>query len=254
MSDFRTISGLTRLLLATVLLFTGYGSALSSQGQLIVVEARGVALKPGQRLDAETRFDLKEGERLRLLALDGRSIELRGPRSGPIPAAQQGSSVDRGQALSTLITNRNARIGSAGVVRSGGASSSVPDAWSVDISRPGPRCVREGSRPVLWRPEPLDMRVSVIHPADRSWRADISWGSGQSQVQMPDLGPLDRSTTLLVSIDQQEHGLTLLIVPASIDDDMVLAAWMLDRGCVQQADALLRGLLKTHPDGGKLIE
>jgi hypothetical protein len=35
---------------------------------------------------------------------------------------------------------------------------------------------------------------------------------------------------------------------------MVLAAWMLDRGCVQQADALLRGLLKTHPSAGKLIE
>jgi hypothetical protein len=254
MSDCRILTGLIGLMLATLLPFGGCGAALASQGQLVVVEARGVALKPGQRLDAQTRFDLKEGERLRLLALDGRSIELRGPRTGPIPAAQQGASLDRSQALSTLITNRNARTGSAGVVRSGGTTASVPDPWSVDISRPGPRCVREGMHPVLWRPEPLDARTSTIHPADRSWRADIGWSDGQSQVQMPDLGPLDRATTLIVSIDQQEHGLTLLIVPASIDDEMVLAAWMLDRGCVQQADALLRGLLKTHPSAGNLIE
>ncbi len=209
----------------------------------VVVESRGIALSPGQRLSAESVIELKEGERLRVLGLDGRAIELRGPRSGPLVAAPEASvPVDRSQALSALITNRNARIGTAGLVRSGPAAEPVPDAWSIDISRPGTRCVREGDRPILWHPAPHAARISVLYSADRSWRADIGWSQGQSRLLLPELVPTDRPSTLIVGGDRDEYAINLLVVPRAIDDRMMLAAWMLDRGCLQQADALVNEL------------
>lgn len=221
--------------------------------QFVVVDARGVAFKPGQTLTADTVVELKDGERLRVLGLDGRSIDLRGPRQGPLVAAAAALPVDRRQALSALITNRNARIGSAGLVRSGAAGLPVPGPWSIDISRAGTRCARVGERPVLWHPSPYDARISVIYPADRSWRADLGWSQGQSQLLMPELSPLDRPTTLIIGSDRDEKAITLLVVPASLNDPWLLVAWMLDRGCLQQADAMLRHLIEAIPDAGSLL-
>lgn len=227
------------------------GKVIASPRQYVVVESRGVSLKAGQKIPGDARVELKEGERVRLIAEDGRSIELRGPRSGPIAAALQGEAIDRRQALSALINQRNARFGSAGVVRAATAQSAVPDPWLIDISRPGLRCILEGSNPVLWRPEPLEAMTTVLYPADRSWRADIAWASGQDQLRMPEITPLDRPSTLIVQTAQQEHGLSLIVIPRSIDDDLILAAWMLDRGCIGQADALITRLSGVAPDPGR---
>ena len=47
-------------------------------------------------------------------------------------------------------------------------------------------------------------------------------------------------TTWLVNVGQQEHALRFSRIPASVTDPYVLAAWMLEKGCIQQGDALLR--------------
>lgn len=210
-----------------------------AQAQLVVVETRGASFKVGQSISPQTTVTLKEGERVLLISPEGRSITLRGPFNGPA-APQAAASVDPGKALAVLVANRDARTKSVGVVRAGTDAVKTPDPWAIDITRPGPRCLREGERPELWRPDAAVAQAFVVFPSDRSWRADFAWQPGQNRMQMPDLSRFAGVTTLLVNIDQQEHALSFSRIPAEISDPFILAAWMLEKGCIQQGDALLR--------------
>jgi hypothetical protein len=59
-------------------------------------------------------------------------------------------------------------------------------------------------------------------------------------MRLPDLSRFDGVTTLLVNLDQQEFALSFHRIPQSIQDPVILSAWMLEKSCIQQADALLR--------------
>jgi len=210
-------------------------------GQYVVMEARGVNFKSGQSIAINAEISLKEGERLVLIGGDGRSVTLRGPHQGPIPG-KLSSTIDPKQVLGVLLANRDARTSSVGVVRAGTASVKTPDPWAIDISRSGPRCIRDGDSPELWRPDSRGDLPFVIFPADRSWRADFRWASGQDRMRLPELARFEGVTTLLVNMDQQEFALSFHRIPQIIRDPVLLSVWMLEKGCLQQADALLRML------------
>jgi hypothetical protein len=81
----------------------------------------------------------------------------------------------------------------------------------------------------------------VIFPVDRSWRADFVFGPGEQTVKLPPLAKFDGMTNLFVNIDQQEFVLSFSVIPKAIESNpAVLAGYMLEKGCSQQAEALLR--------------
>ena len=86
----------------------------------------------------------------------------------------------------------------------------------------------------------------MIFPIDRSWRADLLWEKGQSRMTMPDLSKFDGVTAVLVNIDQQEFVISFSVIPKSVKDPFILTAWLLEKGCVQQANALLRTIASTQ--------
>jgi hypothetical protein len=85
-----------------------------------------------------------------------------------------------------------------------------------------------------------------MYPIDRSWRADLTWEKGQSRMTMPDLSKFDGVTTVLVNIDQQEFVISFSVIPKTVKDPFILTAWLLEKGCVQQANALLRTIASTQ--------
>lgn len=214
----------------------------SVHAQFVVMDARGVPFKPGDKIAAGTSVALKEGERLSVIGADGKSIMLRGPYSGQLAAAGGGPAQDPKQALTALIASRDARVKSVGVVRSGVAGVKTPDPEAIDITRSGPRCLTEGRPPVFWRPDSSMQQAFVVFPADRSWRADFVWEPGQDRMTFPDLSKFAGLTTLLVNMDQQEFAISFSVVPTTLESDFVRVSWMLEKGCVQQADALLRSI------------
>jgi hypothetical protein len=216
-------------------------STSAMAAKLIVIDARAGALRPGMSIESSTALTLKEGERVTLIAPDGKTVALRGPFSGP-PATRAGAAADPRQALAALITTRNSRASSIGAVRAGAGAVKLSDPWLIDISRPGPRCLREGTAPVWWRPEATGSQPFVVFPIDRSWRADFIWEPGQSQLKAPRLQKLEGQTTFIVRSDGQELAIGLNIIPRDIEDELVLASWMLEKGCIPQADALLARL------------
>lgn len=208
---------------------------------LLVVEARGGGLRPGMRVESTTNLNLQEGERIVLIAPDGRTITLRGRYSGraaPGTAATQNPRA----ALAALLTTRRDRASTIGAVRSGAVAAPLPDPWLIDMSRPGERCIRDGERPVWWRPEGGSPRSFTVFPLDRTWRADFTWQAGSSTMVAPDLAMLASAQTFVVRRDGIAHAIRVNAIPAGVDDPLLVAAWMLQKGCIQQADAYLRQL------------
>jgi hypothetical protein len=206
---------------------------------MIVVEARGGGLKPGMRIDSARSVKLVEGEKIVLVAPDGRMSTLRGPYSGP--AVRNAGSVQNPRvALAALIATRNDRASTVGAVRSGANAAPLPEPWLIDISRGGDRCLKEGEKPVWWRPESLAEQAFSVFPVDRSWRADYVWKASTDRMTPPDIVGLDDLKTFIIRAGGQEYPVRVNIIPRDIDDPLVVSAWMLEKACVQQADSFLR--------------
>ena len=230
-----------RILLGCGLLAALAAVQNAQAAKMVVMEVRGTALKVGGAIDGAENIVLKEGERLSVIGPDGKTVTRRGPYSGPVLASGS-SNPDPKQALSVLVATRDARTSAVGVVRSGATAARLPSPWLIDITRAGPRCLRDGSTPVMWRPEARQALPFVIYPADRSWRADFQWNEGDALLQMPPLSRFQGLTTMLVNIEQQEHAISFSVIPKEVDNPIVLVAWMLEKGCIQQADAILESM------------
>jgi len=214
-------------------------SVPSIAANMIVVDARGAGLKPGMTVNSASVLDLKEGERVTMISADGRSVMLRGTYHGP--AVRGSTSVQNPKAaLAALISTRNDRAKTVGAIRAGANAAPLPDPWLVDISRPGARCVREGEQPVWWRPDAQAAEPFKVFPVDRSWRADFQWRPGMATMPAPALAKLEGASSYIIQVEGQENTISINIIPRSVTDPLVLSAWMLERTCIQQADAYLR--------------
>jgi len=215
--------------------------------QLYVVGARGTGLKPGMVIDSNDVIKLKEGERVTLIGPDGRSVDLRGVYAGP--AMKAGAAVQNPRlALAALISTRNARASSVGAVRAGANASPLPDPWLIDITRPGPRCLREGQAPIWWRSDSSVEESFSVFPIDRSWRADFNWPRGANRMLAPRLSRLDGANVFLIRVDGQDNAISINIIPNNITEPLVLSSWLLEKSCLQQADAYLRHIEQEWRD------
>ena len=207
---------------------------------LIVVDARGGGLKKGQKIDSAQPITLKEGERVTLISQEGKTITLRGKFSG-LPMMGAGAATDPKQGLGALVGTRNAQTETLGAVRSLGLSRAVPlpQPWLIDVSTPGQRCLRPGQQPIWWRPEVGASQKFTLLPIDQSWRVDFEWAAGQHGIPAPPLAKFEGQTVFVIRMGEREYGITVHLVPTNLDGS-ALASWMIQKGCMQQADALLR--------------
>ncbi|MGB4346304.1 MAG: hypothetical protein WBJ21_07885 [Burkholderiaceae bacterium] len=212
-----------------------------SAAKLIVLDARGGGLKSGMSIDSSAALTLKEGERVTVIGPDGSSATIKGPFSGP-PMPKAAASADPGKALSALVATRDARSKTVGVIRAGTDVVRIPDTWLIDVSRPGPRCLKQGERPVWWRPDVAKAGEFTVFPVDRSWRADFVWQAGQERQAAPALSRFDESSVFFIRQGEQEFAISINIIPKGLENDLILSSWLLEKGCLQQADALLASL------------
>ena len=208
---------------------------------LIVLEARGGGLKSGMSIDSSATLTLKEGERVTVIGPDGRSATLKGPLSGQ-PFASGASSVDPKQAFAALLSARDARTSSVGVIRAGSDAAKIPTPWLVDVTRPGARCLLQGEHPVWWRPDTGEADRFTVFPVDRSWSAQFAWAAGQDRQAAPPLSRFEGSNVFVIRQGEREYAINLVVIPNTLDNKLVLSAWMLEKGCTQQADALLESM------------
>jgi hypothetical protein len=221
-------------------------SAAASEANYVVIEARGAGFTPGQRVQDTTPLVLKESERLTLIGPDGKTLTLRGPFTGRA-RDRAGPLAPPAQALSALLATRDERISAIGVVRAGLGAGKLPHSGWLDAGRGGARCLREGAPVVFWRAQSDRAARLVISPADRSFALELPWPAGASSLRLPESAGFDQQSLVQVSVDQEEFSLAFHRLPASLTEPLMQAAWMMEKGCLQQADALLRALRLVAP-------
>lgn len=205
---------------------------------LVVVEARGIDLKIGSRLQEARQVRLPAGGKLVVVRSDGTVITLRGPHDGPV-RTRKTSRNGASRALAALVTTRNDRANRVGAVRSGANAAPLPSPWLVDVSRPGERCIVEGAAIGWWRPVSSNADDFTLFPIDRSWDAVLHFDRHQDVLAIRDVGHIEVTKALIIRHDEFEYSIRLHLLPASVNELPVLAGWMIEKGCIQQADALL---------------
>ena len=221
------------MLAAAVVLMTGAAEA----GNLTVVEARGIGLTPGSAVDSAKPLILKQGQHVTLISATGATLSIDGPYNQPPSAGGSGKSL--GATLAALGTERNARTGEAGVTR-GAAPNTLPEAWLVDVTRSGNVCIQENVEPVFWRPDAKTATSLIVMPVDRSWKSRADWPVGLDRMKVTTDVPVHGGAAYVVNYAGTEYALAMNTVPASLDNDQIRAAWMVQKGCEAQAEALLR--------------
>ncbi len=187
--------------------------------ELVVIEARGLSMQAGQVIDDSTPLVLKEGQRITLIAANGSTLKLRGPYD-QAPGSGEGGT-------------------GPGVVRAGAAAAKLPEPWVVDVSRPGNRCVRDGDPIVFWRPASGTTANLTITPLDKSWKIATTWPSGADRLVVPPNLPVPGRPIYLIELDETQSAITVNSIPGAVSSDAMRAAWMIEKGCQAQAEALL---------------
>jgi len=216
------------------------GAGAVQAATLVVAEARGVALKPGEIIDGAQKLSLLQGQRVTLIAENGATLRLNGPYD-EAPAASNPGAVDWQKALGTLVEAGAPRSGDVGLVRNSSDVADLPDPWLLEIDRPGNVCWREGASAVFWHPAAANVLPLAITPADRSWRAAASWPGGADRIAVPSTVPLRDRATYIITLAERQAAVTINAVPASLSSDEMRASWLIEKGCLAQARALLRG-------------
>jgi hypothetical protein len=212
-----------------------FATAASAEN-LVVVEARGIALKPGATVDSTRRLVLKPGQHVTLISNSGATLNLDGPYDKPPSVAGGGTSANT---FAALVTERNARTSEVGTTR-GTTVARLPEPWLIDASHGGSACLAEGSQAVFWRPAARDAVKLAVMPDDRSWKIETEWRAGTDRVMVRDLALVHGEATYLVNFAGTESAIRLNVVPAALANDAMRAAWMANKGCEAQAEALAR--------------
>ena len=215
---------------------------LASAGadELVVVEARGIGLHPGDMVDATKPLALREGQHVTFIAVNGATFKLDGPYDKP-PTADLAGGGNTAEALRALVTQEQARIAEAGAARSGATTAHIPAPWLMDVSRSGNVCLRQNHEAVFWRPDGAGPGELTVMPGDRSWKAEVTWPAGDDSIPGPSGVPLHNGTTYLVSLNGgPSAAVRINLVPDNLLSDAMRAAWMAHQGCEAQAEALSR--------------
>src|SRR5258708_8105743 len=215
------------------------GACVSAKAaNLVVIEARSIALRPGQTVDSTKPLMLKEGQHVTLISPTGATIKLDGPYE-KAPDADQARAVPVANALALLVTQRQARVGEVGTTR-GAAPSVLPDPWVLDASRAGTVCLREGTEAVLWRSDSARDSELTVAPADRSWKAEAHWPAGTDRIMVQAPALIRGGATYLVTLNGTQSAMKVENVPPILSNDPMRAAWLAGKSCEAQAEALLR--------------
>ncbi len=215
-------------------------AASARADELVVVEARGIGLHPGDLVEASRPLALKEGQHVTFIAVNGATFTLDGPYDKP-PTADLAAGGSAAEALRALVTQQQARIAEAGASRSGALTAHLPDPWLMDVTRAGNVCLRQSAAPVFWRPDDARTVEMAVMPGVRCWMAEGTWPAGVDRIPAPSGVPGGIGTTYLVALDGgTAAAVRINIVPANLLSDAMRAAWMAHQGCEAQAEALSR--------------
>ena len=214
--------------------------------KLIVFGAQGVSLQPGQTVDGTQLLKLDAGQKVSLIASDGRMFKLEGPfNQRPTPKGSA-KKANIKQALSNLMESSDTDSGSFGVMRSAddvfnmAGKESLPSPWLIDVNQSGVQCHLQGERTIFWRADKTRDAKVVLRMDGRWW--DTRWPAGKGKLLLPDTIPLADGKTFRIEVNDIKTDITLNLIPGTVTEKLVQAAWMKEKNCKNQFLALAKSL------------
>ena len=110
----------------------------------------------------------------------------------------------------------------------------------MDVTHSGNVCLVAGHTAQFWRPAATSISLLSVMPSDRSWKSQARWPAGSDRLPVTTEVPLRGGESYFVSLDGNEAAITVNAVPAVLDTKAMRVAWMANKGCEAQAEALLR--------------
>ncbi len=202
--------------------------------EMVVFEADAEGLESGQKLADGTTVTLDEGETATLISESGETFSLEGPYEG-VPGGDSGSGAGTtGKALAALMGEREASSDFLGATRK--VDFTRPHPWMVDARHDGDQCIRARGGVTLWRPSAGRDRPFEMRSGD--WRHSGTWRAEQDTVTMPRDAPVADGRTYHIDVGGDAVAITLHTVPGNLASPRQRIAWMLGKGCAQQAKLL----------------
>jgi len=228
----------SRMAVAALLALFGLASGAARATEFVVVDSEGLDLRPGQSVDGAKSLSLEDGQAVTLLSAGGQIVKLAGPYNGmPDSGMKRADSPDMQQAMAALISERKARTSEVGIVR--GKVVTLPDPWVVDVTNPGTSCIEAGKPVVLWRSAPLDETSIIFAPKDQSWTIKGKWPAAADRITLPATMPLRDQTDYVVALGERLEPVTVRLIPATVNNDVMRASYMIEVGCDNQVNALV---------------
>jgi hypothetical protein len=218
-----------------------FASHTVEAANFVVAEARGVALRAGQIVDSAKPLTLRPGQHVTLITPAGATLKLYGPYD-KAPDADQARGVSVRDVIAAMLNQRRTESGAASgrIQTRGTGANALPDPWLLDASRSGAVCLREGTVAVLWRPDSATRANLTVVPEDRSWKLDVNWPAGLDRMTIPPQVPFRDGANYVVSLDTARSSLTVITVPPVLTSDDMRLAWLVEKSCLSQAEALLQ--------------
>jgi len=224
------------------------GVALAAQ-ILVVIDAHnaGDALKPGTMISADAPVTLASGARLSLLNESGRLVVLTGPYDGKADTRGQIDGAPEAPTvmtkLSRLIVGQKTTVitGASRSIAGGAGGQVLPHPAFISVEAGGERCAL--SRwPELWRSDNKNT-VSLTLTNRQEVVTALTWPAGDNRIDLPN-AYLEDGATITVNLAGRTVDLHLNVHPGNVRNPTEVFAWMADKGCTEQASALLAALRK----------
>ncbi len=233
-------SRLIALSLVAILLTIPFASSAQALGQFIVMDSVGLPVKPGQEIDLTRPLTLRSGEKLSLIGYNGFIMNFVGPTT--VTAAQVANPY--GGKFFDPLRSLVEKLEKSGTLRSASAGGrALENPWHIDVTRPGSRCVIDRAPVTVWRDSATQAQTLVIGPAGASWAATVEWPRDSDLMALGSDVRFDNGERVLAELEGVANELTIHVIPRSVVSPAAQAAWMIEKGCEEQAVVIVRGLI-----------
>ena len=140
--------------------------------------------------------------------------------------------------LSRLVGPKSMDQSSIGTVRSG-VGKPPPNPWAIDVKRRGAHCVKANSVK-FWRTKSRKSARFLVLPMPGGPKVKVKWPKRTALLKWPESAPLTDGTTYKIKVSgMPTKTINLHLAPSNLPTPAHNAAWMVGKGCMVQAKALL---------------
>ncbi len=219
--------------------------------QLVVVGVEGnVPVGLGDIVDDVKPMILGEGTALTLINANGQKLKVTGPHKGPLggkkAVAAEGSAKGAGLNIGYDVVKSLAGLfksqvdaKSLGAFRA--APAKVPGPWMYNVGSEASYCLGAGEKPKLWRESARKKQIVNLTDQTGASKKTLVWKKGISTLSWPSAIPFKSGATYKAKVGKKgkEQAVKVHVVPNDLPTRAHQAAWMMEKGCGEQARLLV---------------